>query len=96
VLVEWQAPGDATLIMARSADFAGAQALYQGHNKAYFLSGLDAGDYYLMLRDNEGSQSEAIELTVTHQSLSQAILLTIVGAFITLGIIATIVRGARP
>jgi hypothetical protein len=96
LLVEWKAPGDATLIMARSADFAGASALYQGGNKAFFLSGLEGGEYFLMLRDDEGRQSQAIALTVEHQSLQTAIWLTIIGAIITLGIIGVIAKGARP
>lgn len=83
-------------MIARNPQFAGAQELYQGANKSYFLSGLRSGTYYLMLRDGSGHQSHPIELTVTHQSLARAILLTIVGAFITLAIVATIIRGARP
>lgn len=96
VLVEWEATGPATLIMARDADFAGARSLYQGDNRAYFISGLEGGDYFLLLRDEAGAQSDPLHLTVAHQSLQRAIWLTIVGAIITLGIIATIIRGARP
>lgn len=96
VLVEWEASGPATLIMARNADFAGARPLYQGDNNAYFLSGLEGGDYFLLLRDEAGALSAPLRLTVAHQSLDRAIWLTIIGAIITLGIIATIFRGARP
>lgn len=95
-LIEWRAPGEATLIMARSPDFAEARALYRGGNTAYFLSGLEGGDYYLLLRDDAGGQSQALRLTVAHQSLGRAIWLTVIGAFITLGIVAAILRGARP
>jgi len=95
-LVEWRSPGEATLVISQSGDFAGARALYQGANKAHFLSGLEAGDYYLLLRDGAGGQSEVLELTVEHQSLERAIWLTVIGAIITLGIIGTIARGARP
>ena len=96
MLVEWEAPGEATLLLARSDDFADASALYRGSNKGYFLSGLEGGDYFLMLRDDDGQQSQAIQLTVAHQSLQQALWLTLLGAIITLGIIGVIVKGARP
>lgn len=96
VLVEWEAPGSATLILARNTDFAGARPLYQGNNEAYFISGLEDGDYFLLLRDEAGAQSDPLHLTVAHQSLERAIWLTIIGAIITLGIMATIIRGARP
>jgi len=96
ILVEWQAPGSATLVLARNADFSGARPLYQGDNRAYFISGLEGGDYFLLLRDEAGAQSAPLQVTVAHQSLQRAIWLTIIGAIITLGIIATIIRGARP
>lgn len=95
-LIEWQGENEATLIVSRQPDFAEARALYQGANKAYFLSGLEAGDYYLLLRDRAGGQSEILQLKVEHQSLELALWLTLVGALITLGIVATIARGARP
>jgi hypothetical protein len=96
VMVEWRASEPVTLIIAPSADFPKAKALYSGRNHSFFLSGLDSGKYWLLLRDRAGHQSRPLELTVVHQSLTAAILLTIVGAFITLSIIATIIRGARP
>ncbi|HSG33552.1 MAG TPA: hypothetical protein VLA37_03390 [Sphingomonadaceae bacterium] len=96
ILVEWEAPGEAVLIIAGSPDFADGEALYQGSNKAYFLSGLEGGEYYLMLRDDEGRQSEALHLAVEHQSLARAYWLTLIGAIITLATVAVIFRGARP
>ena len=96
VMVEWESAGPATLIIARTPDFAGARRLYDGANHAFFLSGLDSGTYYLLLRDRAGAQSQPLQLTVVHQSLTAALVLTIVGALITLSIVATIARGARP
>ena len=96
VMVQWNSTGPAKLIIARSPDFAQAKQLYDGANHSFFLSGLDSGKYYLLLRDDAGRQSQPLELTVVHQSLTAALVLTIIGAFITLSIVATIIRGARP
>ncbi len=95
LLVEWEAPGDVTLMLSRGADAEAGKALYRGGNSAYFMSGLEDGDYTLTLVGDGGQESEPMKLTVEHQSLEQAIWLTIVGAIITLATIAVIVRGER-
>ncbi len=96
LLVEWNADTPVTLEMAGDTSFRDAQEIYRGPNHAFFLSGLSGGEYFLRLTDEAGEHSAAVELTVAHQSLNQALWLTLVGAIITLAIIATIVRGARP
>lgn len=95
MLVEWEGEGPVALEIAEREDFADARVAYEGINHAYFLSGLAGGDYYLRLKTPAGAASEPVQLTVAHQSLERAIWLTIIGAIITLGVIATIVRGAR-
>jgi hypothetical protein len=95
-VIEWTAPEPAALIMANDPQFAGAQELYRGPNSSFFLSGLGEGTYYLILRDGAGRQSQPVQLTVAHQSLTRALWLTAAGMIITLAIVATIVRGARP
>lgn len=96
ILLEWEADAPVSLIIAERPDFQGGSALYSGPNRSFFLSGLDAGEYYLLLRDDAGGQSAPLILTVEHQSLARAIWLTIIGAVIALAIVATILRGARP
>lgn len=94
-LVEWNAPGAVNLELARQPDFSDAQTLYSGNNSAYFLSGLADGTYYISLRDGAGLASPPLELTVAHQSLARALWLAGLGAFIFLGVVAAILRGAR-
>jgi len=96
LLVEWNADTPVTLEIAGDPSFSDAQELYSGSNHAFFLSGLAGGEYFLRLTVESGDHSSAVSLTVEHQSLNQALWLTLVGAIITLGIVATIVRGARP
>ena len=96
ILLEWEAEAPVSLIIAERRDFQGGRALYSGPNRSFFVSGLDAGEYYLRLRDDAGRQSAPLVLTVEHQSLARAIWLTIIGAVIALAIVATILRGARP
>ena len=96
VLLEWEAEAPVSLIMAGNPDFEGGTALYRGPNRSFFLSGLDTGEYHLLLRDDAGRQSAPLVLTVERQSLTRAIWLTIIGALIALAIVVTILRGARP
>lgn len=95
MLVEWEAAGPVALEIAQREDFADARVAYEGANHAYFLSGLQGGDYYLRLKTPGAVVSDPVRLTVAHQSLERAIWLTIIGAIITLGVIVTILRGAR-
>lgn len=97
VQLDWNdgGSGEVTLEMARSADFADPDPLYSGTRTSYVLTGLAGGEYHLRLRDASGALSQPITLTVEHQSLTQALWLTAIGALITLGIVATIVVGAR-
>ena len=97
VQLEWDDGGEGsiTLEIARSADFSDARPLYSGVRTSYVLAGLAGGEYHLRLRDASGAVSQPITLTVEHQSLTQALWLTAIGALITLGIVATIVIGAR-
>jgi len=95
LLVEWEAPGEVTLMLSKGVDTGDRRALYQGGNSAYFMSGLTDGEYTLTLVGEEGQESEPMKLTVEHQSIDQAIWLTIIGAIITLATILVIVRGER-
>lgn len=93
--VEWQADTPVTLEMARSKDFASPETVYQGANKALFLSGFADGEYLLRLRGADGAMSEVLTLTVRHQSLQRALLLVGLGAIVFLAVIVVIFRGAR-
>jgi len=95
ILLEWNAPGPVTLEMARNDSFTDAATLYSGANRAFFLSGLANGDYFLRLRGMDGTVSAPAVLRIEHQSLTQALWLAALGALITLAVIAAIVRGPR-
>lgn len=96
VLVEWDADGPVTLGIADADSTGVVRKLYSGENRSFFLSGLTDGDYVLVLGDDKVARAATIDLNVTQQSLTQALWLTLIGAMITLGIIVTIMRGARP
>lgn len=95
LLIEWDAPGEVTLLVAKSANLADADPVYRGDYDAYFLSGLADGSYTLVLEGEGGARSEPVMLEVAHQSLPRALWLTLVGLIITLGIVIAIVKGAR-
>ena len=94
-LIAWNADEPVTLEIAHAPDFADAKTLYNGRNKAFFVSGLANGDYLLRLRGADGNVSTPLELTVRHQSLQRALWLALIGAIVTLAIIAVILKGAR-
>ena len=96
VLVEWNSDRPVTLGIADAANAGVVRELYSGENSSYFLSGLADGNYVLVLGDDEIAEADTIAVNVTQQSLTQAIWLTVIGAIITLGILITILRGARP
>ncbi len=96
VLVEWEADAPVRLEIANADEPETVRPLYEGENTSFFLSGLADGDYVLTLADDAGGEGDEIALNVTQQSLAQALWLTLIGAIITLGIVATILRGARP
>ncbi len=95
VLLSWESDEPVRLIIADNAEFSGAKPLYEGSQTSFFVSGLSNGEYYLRLDGVQGESSQPAKLNVVHQSLTQAIWLTIIGLIITVGIIATIARGAR-
>lgn len=92
-LIEWDAPGAATL--AITAPGAPARELYSGTNEAFFISGLADGTYRLTLRDASGREAAPLELEVTHQSVTQALWLVALGAIVFLATVAAVLRGAR-
>jgi hypothetical protein len=94
-LIEWEAKEAITLEIAGNANFADARTLYQGTNKAFFISGLTDGDYYLRLRVADGAKTEPLLLEVRHQSLQRALWLALLGAVVTIAVVVTILKGTR-
>lgn len=92
-LIEWDAPGTATLAIASPG--APPRELYSGTNRAFFISGLADGTYRLTLRDAAGREAAPLELRVTHQSVTQALWLVALGAIVFLATVVAVVRGAR-
>lgn len=95
VLLNWHSRKPVSLMIATMPDFSDAVIVYDGQAHSYFLSGLDNGHFFLRLKEDDGAVSPPIELSVTHQSLTQALWLLAIGALITLAIVVTILRGAR-
>jgi hypothetical protein len=95
MLMSWQSEEPVTLVIGTDSELSDAQPVYSGSQQSYFLSGLANGDYYLRLDGESGASSDPIALSVAHQSLQQALWLTLIGLIITIGIIYTIMRGAR-
>lgn len=69
--------------------------VYEGLNHSAFVSGLPDGKYEVRLLDRSGNIAEAVELTVTHQSISRALWLVALGALAFIATIVVIARGAR-
>lgn len=95
VALEWRAEGPVELTIAENSGFIGAKPLYAGTERQLFLSGLADGSYFVRLKDETGARSAPLRITVAHQSLSRALWLTLAGAIVALGILITILRGAR-
>lgn len=82
---------------ARSADFAQAETLYEGPDRASLLSGRPDGEYYYRVRavaDHQpGPWSEAVQVDVEHHSLGRAFLFFSIGAVVFLATLGLIVGG---
>ena len=94
-MVEWQADRPVALEMTAQDRSSAPRVLYEGKNKALFVSGLADGEYMLRLRDRTGAMSPALKLIVQHQSLTRALWLVALGMLAFLATMAVILRGPR-
>lgn len=94
-LLAWHSHGPVRLEMAPESQPEQVRVVYSGAAHSYFLSGLADGSYRLQLRAEDGGTSDALTISVRHQSLSRALWLVAVGAFVTLLVVGTILRGVR-
>ncbi len=96
VRLQWRSvASDAVYEVQQSTthDFKHPITIYQGPDRATFVSGLPNGVYYYRLRSNSGSWSEPITLTVEHYSLQLAFTLAGLGAVVFLLTVALVVKG---
>lgn len=83
-----------TLEQARDKTFSTNKKIYEGPDRASFVSGLPDGRYYFRVRSESHSWSPALELHVRHHSLSLAFSLFGVGALVFILTVLVVLRGA--
>ena len=95
--LEWDSAQDSLfeLQQAASADFTHARLIYQGPDKASFVSGLEDGTYYFRVRAPGEAWSDPLTVHVQHQSLKLAFTLFGLGGIVFLLTVFVVVNGAR-
>ena len=93
----WEATPDAIveLQQATALDFSNAKTIYQGVDRASFISGLENGTYYFRVREQGDDWSPSLTLHVQHQSLQLAFTLFGVGIIVFLLTVLVVVNGTR-
>lgn len=80
---------------AKDENFRTAKSIYQGPDRATFVSGLENGQYYFRVRPQGGEWSNVYALQVQHHSLQLTFILLGLGAVVFLCTAAIVIRGAR-
>lgn len=96
--LSWTAPDDGgpvTVQESETADFAGADTIYEGPDAATVVSGRLDGAYYYRIRAGRGPWSDPVTVTVRHHSLAQAFSILGLGAVVFLATAALVVGGHR-
>ena len=83
------------LEQATSEDFQDARVIYEGPDKASFISGLNNGIYYFRIKSDGDDGSDQVKTVVEYQSLSLAFSLFGVGAIVFILTSAVIIRGSQ-
>ncbi len=84
-----------TLEQATSGNFQDARVIYEGPDKASFISGLKNGVYYFRIKSDGGDWSDQVKAVVEYQSLSLAFSLFTVGAVVFIFTTLVIIRGSQ-
>lgn len=95
--LKWEAAEDTTVILqqAQNPEFADPKVLYQGLDKATFISGLTDGIYYYRIKEVNGDWSSTYHVVVEHQSLQLAYTLFGIGALVFLLTVGVIYKGMK-
>lgn len=99
--IKWEGTGDYVgayqLEQGTDPNFQEAKIIYEGPDRASFVSGLPDGKYYFRVRAIEGNKisrwSPVVVLVVKHHSLAMAFGLATVGIVVFLLTVAVVVKG---
>lgn len=93
--LEWQkGAGPFQLVKSRNQTFDPAQLLYEGPDRAYFITGLLEGDHFFKIIDNNKSEA-IIRVSVTYPARELVILSLIIGGLLFSSLCAIIFMGNR-
>ena len=102
IVWNWPHDQDVTfeLQQADTATFNNAEVIYNGPDRASFISGLANGNYYYRLKaisddgDSSSKWSKTVVLKVRHHSLALALSLAGIGAFVFIVTSAVVIKGS--
>ncbi|MFS8615315.1 MAG: hypothetical protein FWJ85_00720 [Solitalea sp.] len=100
VRLEWESPGalPGDLYQVQQAgdrSFGKPKIIYQGPDRATFVSGLENGTYYFRVRAPQQDWSNVLELTVAHHSLALTYTLLGLGGIVFLCTAGMVLHGVR-
>lgn len=97
ITLTWEGHGDAAYTLQKSdnSNFEKAEIIYQGPDRASFISGLKNGDYFFRVKTENAPWSGPLLVKVEHHSLQLAFSLAGVGLFVFLSIVYVIILGTR-
>lgn len=96
--LEWSADSISSVILQQSTtpEFEKTKDIYEGIDRATFISGLANGDYYYRVKEINADQwSPTFHVTVAHQSLTLAYSLFTVGAIVFLLTVGLVFKGTK-
>ena len=95
--LEWDSSPGAEVELQRSSssDFNEVMVIYNGVDRASYISGLENGTYYFRVRELGGKWSQTLVLEVQHQSLTLAFTLFGLGGFVFLLTVLVVVKGSK-
>lgn len=94
----WGSRGDTyqyVLQQATDNEFKQVKIIYEGPDRASFVSGLNDGTYYYRVKAKQGDWSETLVVEVKHHSLSLALSLFGLGAVVFMLTVLVVVRGSN-
>jgi hypothetical protein len=94
----WGSTGDNyqyLIQQATDSEFNQVKVIYEGPDRASFVSGLKTGTYYYRVKTKQGHWSETLVVEVKHHSLSLALSLFGMGALVFLLTVLVVVRGSN-
>lgn len=99
VKLEWGVAGDAgtqyELQQAGDESFGEAKVIYQGPDRASFVSGLENGTYFFRVRAQGQDWSNVMKLEVAHHSLTFTFVLLGLGGIVFLCTAGMVLYGVR-